>query len=65
MNFKGWDINNLRRWLQQSSTQEDDSFDLKEMIPQDESGKTRLKKEFCGFANQKGGFILYYFAFIY
>lgn len=59
MNFKGWDINKLRDWLQKSSTQEDDSFDLKEMIPEDESGKTKLKKEFCSFANQRGGFILF------
>jgi len=59
MNFKGWDINKLRSWLKQSSTQENDSFDLKEKIPDDEEGKIRLKREFCGFANQKGGFLLF------
>jgi hypothetical protein len=59
MSFIGWDIKELRNWLQRSSTQENDSFDLKEKIPDDESGKNRLKKEFCGFANQKGGFLLF------
>jgi hypothetical protein len=59
INFKGRNIKELGDWLQQPSTQEDDSFDLKEMIPGDESGKIRLKKEFCGFANQKGGFLLF------
>ncbi|PKN52479.1 MAG: hypothetical protein CVU55_04340 [Deltaproteobacteria bacterium HGW-Deltaproteobacteria-13] len=59
MNFSGWDIKQLRNWLQKSSTQEDDSFDLKEKIPDDEEGKIRLKREFCGFANQKGGFLLF------
>jgi hypothetical protein len=59
LNFKAWDINRLRAWLHQSSTQEDDNFDLKEKIPEDEPGKIRLKKEFCGFANHRGGCLLF------
>lgn len=59
MNFSGWDIKKLRNWLKDPSIQENDTLDWKEKIPADESGKIRLKREFCGFANQKGGFLLF------
>lgn len=59
MNFSGWDIKKLRNWLKDPSIQENDTLDWKEKIPDDESGKIRLKREFCGFANSKGGFLLF------
>ena len=59
LNFKGWDIKKLQKWLRQPALQENYDFDLKEKIPDDEKGKIRLKREFCGFANQKGGFLLF------
>jgi len=59
MSFKGWDIKRLENWLRQPSRQENEDFDLKVKVPDDEAGKIRLKREFCGFANGKGGFILF------
>lgn len=56
---KSWDINKLKEWLNSPLTQERRDFDLKEMIPPDTSGKFRLKKDFCGFANSIGGYIFF------
>lgn len=59
MDPKDWNLEQLKEWLSQSLTQEDNNFDLKEKIPNDENGKCRLKKEFCGFANGNGGFLFF------
>lgn len=56
---RGWDIAKLREILSSPLVQEDGSFELKEMIPTDDSGKYRLKKEFCGYANKSGGLIFF------
>lgn len=59
MNPKGWNLEKLKEWLSRPLTQEDDHFDLKEKIPDDNDGKCRLKKEFCSFANASGGFFFF------
>jgi len=59
MDPKGWNITKLKEWLSRPITQEDDHFDLKEKIPNDNDGKSRLKKEFCSFANTSGGFLFF------
>lgn len=59
MDPKGWNVTKFKEWLSRPLTQEDDSFDLKEMIPSDDDGKYRLKKEFCGYANRTGGFFFF------
>lgn len=59
MDPKGWNLEKLKNWLSQVLTQEDDTFDLKEKLPSDEEGRCRLRKEFCGFANGKGGYIFF------
>jgi len=59
MDPKGWNISKIREWLSSPLTQEDNNFELKAIIPDNDAGKYRLKKEFCGFANQSGGYMFF------
>lgn len=55
-----WNLEVIRDLLTKGYS-ESESFDFKEMLPRssDDSGKLRLVKECCAFANGQGGFLLF------
>jgi len=61
MNPEKWTINRLKSELKKVSTNENNIFEFKKMLPhkRDKKGKNRLRCEFCSFANCHSGFIFF------
>ena len=61
MDPEKWTINKLKSELKKVSTNENNIFEFKKMLPHknDEKGKNRLRCEFCSFANCHSGFIFF------
>jgi hypothetical protein len=55
-----WNLDSIRTLLA-SGAHESDTFEFKERLPdsRDDSGKERLRRTCCGFANSVGGFLVF------
>jgi predicted HTH transcriptional regulator len=61
MNPEKWTTNQLKSELKKVSTNENNIFEFKKMLPnkKDIKGKNRLRCEFCSFANCHNGYIFF------
>ncbi|MEA3429627.1 MAG: ATP-binding protein [Thermodesulfobacteriota bacterium] len=58
--IKTWDFQNLKEWLKNLITHENNQFDFIENLQQrNEPANDRIRSKFCSFANEKDGFLFF------